>query len=257
LIFLGDYDIPKSRFFPLQDVWSSLQESEKIELDRESFLSGIRHLKKASDSSFIFMFRNLLAIQEHDIQVYRRMAVDSGVSVCFHSDEVRILENFQTSADLYLKTTNQYLLFMDSELTRMIFVPNRKEPFISSSTPKLQDATHSYILDESEVLRLVRILSSFSEDSGSIQVVGDSKCLRARVKNDRFKRDSLLTLSNDVKSSGPERAYFFTLLSHMLRVLSAYADIPNVKFLMYSDRVMISSELGKAFVLNRNSGVWV
>lgn len=256
LIFMGDYEVEEQRFLPLPVVWKDLQGAKKCQIDRDMFLLSLNYVKKASKDSFIHMDTNTLSIREHDLNVSRELKINVDQPSCFHSSEIPFFKMFQKVDDLYTKVTESYLLFVNSDITRLLFVPNRRVD--KAVDIQFEDSeTQSYKVNERDVFNLIRTLSGFSEDAGFIQLIGEKSCLRARVKNVKFNRDSILTLSDEVTAYTGQKIYFFTILEHFLRVLGAFADAETLDLDVYDDGIHIQSVLGSASILNRNRGVWI
>jgi hypothetical protein len=258
LIFMGNYEVSEDTFLPPPTVWNSFQGVKKIKINQALFLTHLKHLRKATrKESLVYLSRTGLSIHENDLTIKRQYDIDSlgAMTACFHASEISLFKMFSEdeTGNMLIKITPTTLLIGNSSMTRIMFIPNRQVNPAEDLT--IGDVQSTYPVTTVESYNICRVIAGFSEDAGYVQLIGDKKNLRARLKNDKFKKDSILTLSD--LGTGGDRIFFFTLLTHLVRVLGVFSDDELVSFEFSEMGLRVISKHGIALVLNRNRGIWV
>lgn len=255
VLFLSTYNMDLDMFVPPDAVKRDARISHKLMLDREDFLLKIDRLKNVLKVSDNILFGGLDSVWTYKSDLRVDMDMEF-VPVNLHAQDLLMLKMFPSSS-FSISYGDTYACLQDENNSMYVFIPLRSAVYQKYNLDSEIISVYRYVS-----LRVHQVLlhgTSFVNDSGMVQLTGDSKQVRCRLLNSQFKKNSLLVLTEEVDHSAERVIQFFTEVDNLLSGLSVFKGDEESLLVFRKDCLIIRNQEDsiRVTILNRNLGTWL
>jgi hypothetical protein len=255
IVFLSTYTIDLDQFQAPSNLKLDVRLHGSITINREDFLDHMVRLKAILKSSENILCGNADSVQVNygDVRAIIRREF---LPINLHAQDIDLL---RLSVDETCRITsgNTHCCFQDETNSVYIFLPLRTA--VHSEYNLTVEDIASYLYEPLRTFQILSHITSTANDSGMIQLTGTSSKVRCRLLNARFKKNSLIVITEDVQDSPEVSIQFFTTVENLLNGLNVFKPDEEAQLIFREDCIILRSQNDsiEVILLNRNSGTWL